>query len=99
MRLHADDAVHDVHACLLHAARPLDVGLFVEARLQLDDDGDLLALLRRFDQRVHHRALVAGSIDRLLDREHLGVARGKHDEVLDGRERLVRMVEQDVRVA
>ena len=46
VRLEADEAVDDLDAGLLHAPRPADVLLLVEARLQLDDDGDLLAAAR-----------------------------------------------------
>ena len=38
-------AVDDVRARALQALGPLDVVLFVEARLELDDDGDLLLVL------------------------------------------------------
>ena len=51
--LQADEAVHDVHARLLEHAGPLDVRLLVEARLQLDERDDLLALLGGLDQRAH----------------------------------------------
>ena len=40
MRLVADDAVDDVRADLLEASGPVDVGLFVEARHQLDHHRD-----------------------------------------------------------
>ena len=47
VRLQAEEAVDDVHAALLERARPLDVALLVEARLELDDGGHLLAVLGR----------------------------------------------------
>ena len=40
----AEDAVGDADACILELAGPADIGVFVEARHQLDDDGDILAL-------------------------------------------------------
>ena len=43
--LQPDEAVHDVHARLFEHAGPFDVGLLVEARLELDERDDLLALL------------------------------------------------------
>ena len=43
MRLVADHAVHHVRAGFLQPVRQLDVGFLVEARAQLDDDGDVLA--------------------------------------------------------
>ena len=47
VRLVADQPVHHVGADLLQRARPADVGLLVEAGAQLDQDGDLLAVLGR----------------------------------------------------
>ena len=45
VRLQPEQAVDHVHAALLERARPDDVRLFVEARLQLDDRRHLLARL------------------------------------------------------
>ena len=56
VRLEADHAVDDVAAGLLERAGPLDVGLLVEARVDLDDDEHLLAGLGGVDQRVDERA-------------------------------------------
>ena len=47
VRLQAEKAVDDVNAGLLERARPLDVALLVEARLELDDGRHLLAVLGR----------------------------------------------------
>ena len=49
--LQLDEAEDHLHAGALEVARPADVGLLVEARLQLDQRGDRLAGLGRFDQR------------------------------------------------
>ncbi len=43
VRLEPDQPVHDMAARLLQFARPFDVGLLVEARLDLDEDEHLLA--------------------------------------------------------
>ena len=43
MGLQPDEAVDDVDARLFEDARPFDVGLLVEAGLQLDEGHDLLA--------------------------------------------------------
>ena len=86
VRLQADEAVHHVHARFFEHAGPFDVGLFVEARLQLDERDDLLALLGGLDQRAHDRALgPGGAVDRLLDREHVRVGGRLLDELLDRR--------------
>ena len=54
--LQAQQAVDDVYAFALQRSRPLDVALLVEARLELDQRGDLLAVFDRFQQGLHHRA-------------------------------------------
>src|SRR6267142_816759 len=53
--LEARAAVDDVSAYLLERTGPADVRLLVEARLQLDEDGDLLAVLDGRAQRVRDR--------------------------------------------
>ena len=94
VRLQADEPVHDVGAGLLEHAGPFDVGLFLEARLELDERNDLLARLRGLGQRRDDAGLVAtGAIERLLDREHVRITRRLGDERLDRRrERVVRVV-------
>ena len=56
VRLVAHDAIHDVRARFLQPVGKLDVGFFVEARPQLDDDRDILARVRSGDQRIDDRA-------------------------------------------
>ena len=55
VRLVADDAVDDLHAGFLQPVREAKVRFLVEARAQLDDDRDVLALARRFDQLIDER--------------------------------------------
>ena len=96
VRLEPDHAVHDVDAGALQPVGPLDVGRLVEARLDLDHHGDLLAVARRFDQVVDDAGARRGAIERHLDREHVRIAAGLVHEALDrGAERFVRMLEQD----
>ena len=87
-----------MHARLFEHAGPVDVGLLVEARFELDQRDDLLAVLGRLDERAHDRAVGArGAVDGLLDREHVRIGRGLVDEGLDRRrERVVGMVHQYV---
>ena len=96
MHLVAADAVDDVRAGFFERARPADVPLFVEARGQFDHDGDLLVALGGAAQAGDDRGTRAGAVERLLDREDVGVVRRlcqeRHDRVV----RLVGMVEQDV---
>ena len=93
----ADDAVHDVRADFLELRRPVDVGLLVEARHQLDDDGDLLAVARGVDQRLHQHRVGAGAVHGLLDRDHVAGPRAACCmKAHHRRERLERVVQQDV---
>ncbi len=86
VRLQTHDAVHHVHAGLLELARPDDVVLFVEAGFELDQRGDLLAVLRGARERGDDRARTAGAIQRLLDGQHLRIVGRAVDEVHDGAE-------------
>ena len=95
--LQAGDAVDDVDARLLQRLRPVDVGLLVEARFQLDHADRLLAAFGGADQRRHQRRVVAGPVDGLLDRQHVGVFDRLLDEALDrGGEGVVGMVDEQV---
>jgi hypothetical protein len=47
--------VHDVRAGIFQPRRPIDVAPLIEAGLQLDQDGDLLASLGRVDQAIDDR--------------------------------------------
>ena len=96
VRLVADQAVDDVRAHLLQRARPADVGLLVEARLQLDEHRDLLAVLGRGGERLRDRRGRAHAVERHLDGEHRGIDRRLLHEAGDGVERLVRVVDEDV---
>jgi hypothetical protein len=98
VRLQPDHAVHDVRARALEQLRALDVRLLVEARAQLDHDRDLLARLRRVAEREHDGILAArGAIQRVLDGEHVRIARRLPDELFDrAAERLVRVMQEHV---
>jgi hypothetical protein len=50
VRLVADDAIDHMGADFFQLGCPADVGFFVEARHQFDDDGDFLAILGGADQ-------------------------------------------------
>ena len=73
--LELDEAVDHLRAGALEVARPADIGLLVEARLELDQRRHRLARLGRLGQRAHDRAVLGGAVERLLDRDHVGIAR------------------------
>ena len=55
--LQLDEAVDHLHAGAFEIARPADVALLVESRLELDQGGDRLAGIGRLDQRRDDRAV------------------------------------------
>jgi hypothetical protein len=64
--LEARDAVDDVGAHLLERARPMDIRLLVESRPQLDEHGDLLAVLGGDSQRLGDRRRRAHPVERVI---------------------------------
>ena len=102
MGLQPDEAVHDVHARLFEHAGPVDVGLLVEARFELDQRDDLLAVLGRLDERARRSRCRCPRCGRCvcLIASTCRIGRGLVDEGLDRRrERVVRMVHQHVAAA
>ncbi len=99
VRLEADEPVHHVHALALEGLGPADVALFVEARLELEEDGHLLAVGGGLHQRVDDRRVAAHAVERGLDGQHVGVVGGGAHEVHDRVERVVGVVQQDVPLA
>ena len=84
-------------ARVLELAGPADVGLLVEACLDLDDHQHLLACLGSIDEGVDDRGVARGAIEGLLDGEHVGVGGGLLDEPLHRRgEGVIGVVQQDV---
>ena len=97
--LQLDEAEHHLHAGALQVARPADVGLLVEARLQLDQRRHRLAGLGRIDQRAHDRAVVRGAVERLLDRHDVRIDRRLAQELHHDVEGFVGVVDDDVLLA
>src|SRR5439155_21907737 len=91
-----DEAVDHLNPGPLERARPADIGLLVEARLQFDERGHRLAGLGRLRERPHDRRFRRGAIKRLLDGDDVGVARGLLQELHHDVERLVGMMDDEV---
>ena len=91
-----DEAVDDLDAGALERVGPHQILLLVEARLQFDHGGDRLAGLGGGDQGVDHRRLLAGAVERLLDRDDAGILGGLAQEGQDDVEALIRVVDDDV---
>ncbi len=94
--LEPDHAVDDLHAGFLQTVGEAEVGLLIEARAQLDHHGDVLAVAGRLDQRVHDQRVLAGAVQGLLDRQHVGVDGGLLDHIQHRGERIEGMVQQHV---
>ena len=94
--LESDHAVDDVHAGFLQPARPEDVVGLVKARAELDQHGDLLAVLRRADERGDDGRVAAGAVERHLDREHVGVGSCGFEEFDHAGKALVGMMQHHV---
>ena len=81
---------------LLERARPGDVAGLVEAGLELDERGDLLAVLGRAAEGADDGRVAAGAVEGLLDGEDVRIVRRLLDEADHRVEGLVRVVEQHV---
>ena len=97
--LQRDEAVDHLHARALEVACPADVALLVEPGLELHQCRYRLAGVGSLDQGRHDRAILAGAVERLLDRHHVRVARRLLDELHHHLEALVRMVDDEILVA
>src|SRR6185295_623349 len=99
MGLERGEAVDDVDAGPLQVLRPAQVALLVEAGLELYQRGNRLAHPGRFTQRGDDRRVVGRAVQRLLDRDHIGIARGLAQELHYDVEAFIRVVHQYVAAA
>jgi hypothetical protein len=74
MSFEADDAMKNLDAGILHAARPTNVRGFIKTGHQLNDQGGLL-IGGGLSERLEHRRVVAGAIEGLFHADH-GRVRG-----------------------
>ena len=96
VNLQAGATIDHVRAHLLERSSPPDVRLLVEARLELDEDGDLLAVLDGGAQRMRDGRGRAHTVERHLDGEDLGIDGGLLHEARDRIEGVIRMVHENV---
>src|SRR3546814_4475754 len=61
--------------------------------------GHRLARLGRLDQRANDGRLIAGAIERLLDRDHVGIGGGLTEKGQDDVETFIGMMDDDVLAA
>ena len=85
VRLDALDAVRDVTSRGFQTLGKVYISRLVETRLELDEHGDLLTVLRRLDQSLDDWRVITRAVQRRLDGQHIRVSRGLFDECLRGR--------------
>ena len=94
--LPVDKAIDHLNPGALQLARPVQILLLVEPRFQFDHGGDGLARLGRGDQRGDHGRLLAGAIERLLDRHHVGIFGSLAQEIDHHVEAFERVVDHQI---
>ncbi len=86
VHLEADQPIDDMDALALQRTGPFDVALFVETRFQFHQHGNLLAVFDGFEKRLDNRRIAPHSIQRHLDREHIGIVGGFLQQIDNGLE-------------
>ena len=99
VRLVAHHAVNDLCAGRLQLVGQFDVRLLVESRAQFDHHQHVFARVCRIHQRFRYGRIETGAVQRLPDRQHVGIGRRLPQKVDDRRERLKRMVQQQIAFA
>jgi len=100
VRLEADQAVNDVASGALQCSRPVNVGDLVESGLDLNQNDNLFARLRRFDEGIDDRPLAGCALERLLDRKHVWIIRRLLDKALNAvGKRFVGVMDENVLLA
>ncbi len=93
--LETDNAVNDVNAGLFKLLSQFHIAMLVEARLKLNEYGNLFAFLGGADERLDKRAVAARSVECHLDRQHMRIVRRLGDEALHAcGETLIRVMHQ-----
>src|SRR3954467_16006997 len=93
----ANDAVNHMCADFLKLCSPVDVCLFIKPRHQFHDYGHFLAVACGLQQSLHQLGIGSGSVDGLLDRDHVWICGGLLNKADDRPERMERMVQQEDR--
>ncbi len=96
MRLVVHEPIDDMRAGPFQTAGLADVRGLVKTGLQLHQRGDRLAVFRGFAQRADNRAIPAGAVQRLLDRQHIRVTRRLFQKPDDHVKGFIGVVQQHV---
>ena len=88
------NAIHHMTAGTFQQAGPLDVVFLIKAGFQLHQNIHLLAVFGGFHQCIHHLAVVGQTIKSHLDGDHVRVAGGLVQQLQEGTDALIRIVNQ-----
>ena len=96
MGLEPHHAIDHLRAYGLQRIGPVDVGLFIKARLELHHSHDFLAQAHSFGQQGHQLRLGARAVNRLLDGHHAWVVHGFAQQLQHSVKLLKRLVNQHI---
>src|SRR5215510_15389200 len=85
-----------MHPYFLKRLCPSNITFFIEACFELHQYSNLFAIFRCFKQGFDYRSILSNSINRLFDRQHMWVTRSSSQEINDGIERIIGLVQQDI---
>ncbi len=88
-----------VYARFGQTARPVNVGLFIEACLQLYHHGDFLPVMGGMNHRIDNAGVFRHAVDVDFNRQHVGIERCLTHQLQHVFKGVVRIVEQDVALA
>ena len=83
MGFEAFHAVNDLCSGTLKFVGTVEVSCLIEACLEFDKSGDMLAVFRRLDQRVDDAGFFGGAVENLLDGDDIRIAGGLFDQAKD----------------
>ena len=96
VRLITHHAVHDMRAGVLQPGSDVDIFRLVKTRTQLHHHRHLLPRAGGGNQHIRQGRIGTGTIQRLLDRQHIRIFRRLADKIHYRGKRLERMVEQHI---
>src|SRR6266487_4372161 len=82
-------AIDNMDTLLLKHARPADIALLIKARFKFHQDRYLFPTLRCFEQCFHHWCILSNAVNRLLDRQYIGVTRRGTQKIDDWNEGII----------
>ena len=99
MNFEAGKTVHNVHTVAFHFFSPVNVLLFVEPSLQLNDGGHLFAAATSFKKSLSNRRIAAAAVKRLLNSDNVRIQSCLLQEFQHAVKRVIRVVDKDVALA